>query len=145
MNMCTVTPLCISNDKIIACSLQSSHSKGIWMITSIWNLPREPYGLVCIPCHQIYIYIYIRGVMFTKFTVQFDTTQWCHVSVCFRYGVRGNWLRCNAGNISVLNREGEPMDITQARVCARVCTLQTKCKIYAGERLNLSHYTISRK
>ncbi len=28
----------------------------------------------------------------------------------------------NVGNISVLNHEGEPMDIKQARVCTRVYT-----------------------
>ncbi len=33
------------------------------------------------------------------------------------------------------------MDITQARVCTRVCTVQTKWKMYAGEHLNQSfHY-----
>ncbi len=34
----------------------------------------------------------------------------------------GNWLRCNVGNIAVLNREGEPMDITQGtcKLCARL-------------------------
>ncbi len=58
---------------------------------------------------------------------------------------RGDWLCSNVGNISVLNHEGEPMDITQAGVCTRVCTLQTLCKIYAGERLNLSQFSISRK
>ncbi len=31
------------------------------------------------------------------------------------------WLR-RIGNISVLNHEGEPMDITQARLFTRVCT-----------------------
>ncbi len=36
------------------------------------------------------------------------------------------------------------MDITQERVCTRVCTLQTLRKIYAGEHLNLSQFTISR-
>ncbi len=48
--------------------------------------------------NYIYIYIYSRGVMVHKI----------HGSV--RYG--GNWLRRNVGNISVLNHEGEPMDIT---------------------------------
>ncbi len=46
--------------------------------------------------------------------------------------------------ISVLNHEGETMDITQERVCTRVCTLLTLRKIYAGEHLNLSQFTISR-
>ncbi len=53
----------------------------------------------------------------------------------------GNRLRRNVGNISVSNHDGEPMDITQAHVCA----LQTLRKIYAGECLNLSQFTISRK
>ncbi len=57
----------------------------------------------------------------------------------------GDWLCRNVGNVSVLNHEGEPMDITQARVCTRVCTLQTKRKIYAGQRLNLSQFTIEKK
>ncbi len=35
---------------------------------------------------------------------------------------RGNWLCQNAGNISGLNHEGEPMESTQARVCTRVST-----------------------
>ncbi len=70
--------------------------------------------------------------------VRFDTTQWCHGLIRFRYGGQGNWLRRNVGNISVLNHEGEPMDITQAHV-------QTLRKIYAGECLNLSQFTISRK
>ncbi len=54
--------------------------------------------------------------------VRFDTTQWCQGSVRFRHGGWGNWLRHNVGNISVLNHEGEPMDITQACICTRVCT-----------------------
>ncbi len=41
-------------------------------------------------------------------------------------------LRQNTGNISVLNHEGEPMDITQA-------TWQTLRNSYAGECLNFSH------
>ncbi len=60
-------------------------------------------------------------------------------------GGGGDWLCRNVGNVSVLNHEGEPMDITQARVCTRVCTLQTKRNIYACEHLNLSQFTISRK
>ncbi len=46
----------------------------------------------------------------------------------FRYGGRGDWLHCNAGNISVLNHGSEPVDITQARVCTRVCKT---CKLNA--------------
>ncbi len=60
--------------------------------------------------------------MDNKFTVRFDTTQWCHGSVCFRYRGQGNWLHHNVGNISVLNHGGEPIDIKQARVCTKVCT-----------------------
>ncbi len=40
-------------------------------------------------------------------------------------------LRRNTGNTSVLNHEGEPMDITKA-----TCKLSNS---YAGERLNFSH------
>ncbi len=43
-----------------------------------------------------------------------------HSSVRFRYRGRVNWLRPNVRNISVLNHEGEAMDITQACVCTRV-------------------------
>ncbi len=53
-------------------------------------------------------------------------------------GLGGNWLRPNVGNISVSNHEGEPMDFTQAHICTSVSTLQTKCKMYAGEHLNQS-------
>ncbi len=42
--------------------------------------------------------------------------------------VQGNWLRSHVGNISVLNHEGEPMDITHN---------------YASERLNLSQCIIN--
>ncbi len=71
-------------------------------------------------------------------------TQWCHGSLRFRYGWQGNWVRRNVGNISVLNHEGEPMDITQA-LAPGFAHVQTKLEMYAGECLNLSHFTISRK
>ncbi len=75
----------------------------------------------------IYIYIYIRGVTVHKIhgSVRYDTV----VSRFGMFSIRGagNWLRRNVGNISVLNHEGEPMDIKQARVCTRVCT----CKLCA--------------
>ncbi len=69
------------------------------------------------------MYVCFRGVTVHKIhgSVRYDT-------VVSRFGMfsirggRGNWLRRNVGNISVLNHEGEPMDITQARVCTRVCT-----------------------
>ncbi len=70
----------------------------------------------------IYIYIYIRGVTVHKIhgSVRYDTV----VSWFGTFSIRGagQLLHCNVGNISVLNHEGEPMDITQARVCTRVCT-----------------------
>ncbi len=56
-------------------------------------------------------------------------TQWCHGSVCFRYGGRGNWLSRNVGNISVLNHEGEPMDITQAQICTHANFAQDLCRL----------------
>ncbi len=63
------------------------------------------------------------------------------VSVRYVFDTGGNLLCCSVGNISVLNHEAEPMDITQARICTKVCTMQTKCKIYDGEHLNQSfHY-----
>ncbi len=73
--------------------------------------------------------------------VRFDTTQWCHSSVRFRYGGQGNWLYRNVGNISVLNHEGELMDM----FAPGFAHVQTKRKIYAGEHLNLSQFTISKK
>ncbi len=39
------------------------------------------------------IYIYIRGVTVHK--MYGSIRQWCHGSVCFRYGGQGNWLRRN--------------------------------------------------
>ncbi len=51
-----------------------------------------------------------------------------------------HWLSRNVGNVSVLNHEGEPMDITQARVCTHA-----NMQIYASEHLNLSQITINRK
>ncbi len=81
-----------------------------------------------------HIYIYIRSVTVHKIhgSVQYDTVVSRFGMFSIR-GVRGNWLRRNVGNISVLNHEGEPMDV------------QTLRNIYAGERLNLSQFTISRK
>ncbi len=67
--------------------------------------------------------------------VRFDTTQWCHGLVRFRYGGRPN-----VGYISVLNHESEPMDIKHT-FAPGFAHMQTKCKIYAGEHLNQSfHY-----
>ncbi len=68
------------------------------------------------------INLYNRGVMVHKIhsSVRYDkVVSWFGT---FSIRGRGNWLRRNVGNISVLNHEGEPMDITQARVCTRVCT-----------------------
>ncbi len=71
---------------------------------------------------HIYTYIHIRGVTVHKIhsSVRYDTV----VSRFGMFSIRGggNWLRRNVGNISVLNHEGEPMDIPQARVCTRVYT-----------------------
>ncbi len=77
----------------------------------------------------IYIYIYIRGVTVHKIhgSVRYDT-------VVSRFGMfsirggRGNWLSRNVGNISVLNHEGEPMDITQAHVCTHANFAQDLCR-----------------
>ncbi len=41
----------LNNGTQVPCSLQSPHSKGIGMITSIWNLPREPCGSIRVPFH----------------------------------------------------------------------------------------------
>ncbi len=68
----------------------------------------------------IYIYIYIRGVTVHKIhgSVRYDTV----VSRFGMFSIRG------AGQLGMLeiflflNHEGKPKDITQARVCTRVCT-----------------------
>ncbi len=39
--LCQVHSKRLHNGTHVPCSLQSPHSKGIGMITSIWNLPRE--------------------------------------------------------------------------------------------------------
>ncbi len=80
---------------------------------------------VCV-CIYIYIYIhthihiYIHTYIYKRCNCsqnsRFGTSQRCPCLVRFRYGGQGNWLRRNVGNISVLNHEGEPMDITQAGV-----------------------------
>ncbi len=58
---------------------------------------------------------------------------------------RGKWLCHNVGNISVLNHEGEPIDITHTHAFAPgFAHMQTKRNIYAGERLDLSQFTINR-
>ncbi len=56
--------------------------------------------------------------------------------------VQGNWLRI-VGNISVLNHEGEPVDIT-LHCTARLHQGLHTFKIYAVEHLNLSQITIKR-
>ncbi len=57
----------------------------------------------------------------------------------------GQLVTSQCWNISVLNHEGDPMDITQARVCTRVCTRANFAQINAGECLNLRQFTINRK
>ncbi len=70
---------------------------------------------------------------------------WCHSHGSVRLRCGGaNWLRRNVGNISVLSREGEPMDITQAGVCIRVCTRADLAQNYAGKHLNFSQFTINK-
>ncbi len=72
---------------------------------------------------------------------RFDSIRHSGVMVRYVFYTGGNWLYVAMFEIYVLNHEGEPMDITQACVCTRVCTMQTKCNIYAGEHLNQSfHY-----
>ncbi len=65
---------------------------------------------------------YIRGVTVHKIhgSVRYDTV----VSRFGMFSIRGagQLVTSQCWNISVLNREGEPMDIKQARVCTRVCT-----------------------
>ncbi len=68
----------------------------------------------------IYIYIYIYKGCNGSQNSRFGSKR--HSGVTVRYGGQGNWLSRNVGNISVLNHEGKPMDITQARACTRVCT-----------------------
>ncbi len=61
-----------------------------------------------------------RGVTVHKIhgSVRYDTV----VSRFGMFSIRGGGAMCNVGNNSVLNHEGEPMDIKQAHVCTRVCT-----------------------
>ncbi len=56
-----------------------------------------------------------------------------YIGVTVRYifdtgGGRGNWLHSNVGNIPVLNHEGKPMDITEARVWTRANFVQYSCR-----------------
>ncbi len=81
--------------------------------------------------------IFIRGVTDYKIhgSVRYDTVVSRFGTFSIRGGGGGDCLCRNVGNISVLNHEDEPMDITQARVCT----------IYAGVHLNLSQFTLNRK
>ncbi len=54
------------------------------------------------------------------------------VRYIFDTGVGG--LRRNVRNSSVLNHEGQPMDITQAGVSTRVCTRAVKKKLNSNNR-----------
>ncbi len=69
-----------------------------------------------------------RGVTVHKIhgLVRYDTV----VSRFGTFSIRGrdNWLRSNVGNISVLNHEGKPMDITQVRVCTHANFAQDLCR-----------------
>ncbi len=76
--------------------------------------------------------------------VWFDTTQWCHGSVCFRYGA-GQLVTSQCWNISVLNHEGEQWISNKHAFAPGFAHVQTLCKIYANERLNRSQFTINRK
>ncbi len=76
-------------------------------------------------------------------SVRYDT-------VVSRFGMfsirgRGNWLRHNVGNISVLNHEGEQWISNKHAFAPGFAHVQTLCKIYADERLNRSQFTINRK
>ncbi len=79
---------------------------------------------------HIYKYIYIRGVTVHRMygPVRYDTVV-SQVRFVFDMGGEGggNWLCYNVGNISVLNHEGKPIHITQARVCARANFAQYLC------------------
>ncbi len=63
--------------------------------------------------------VLIRGVTVQKIpgSVRYDSG--VTGSVRFQYVGQGNWLHRNVGNISVLNHEGEPMDITQMCIHAQ--------------------------
>ncbi len=69
------------------------------------------YMCVCLYV-RTYVYIYIYMGCNGSQNSGFNTTQWCHGLVCFRWGGGGgggNWICRNVGNISVLNHEGEPI------------------------------------
>ncbi len=63
------------------------------------------------------IYQGCNGSQYSQFgSVRYDTV----VSRVSTFSIRGgggggNWLRLNVGNISVLNHEGEPMNITHVQ------------------------------
>ncbi len=86
--------------------------------------------------------IYILGVVTVHKihgSVRYDTV----VSQFDTFSIRGagNRLRRNVGNISVLNHEGEPMGITQALDCTRVCTCANSARFMLVNIINQSvHY-----
>ncbi len=53
----------------------------------------------------------------------------------------GNWLGRNVGNIYFLNHKDEPMDVTQALVCTRVCTRARFMLV----NIFICQFTVSRK
>ncbi len=77
---------------------------------------------------RVRVCVCIRGVTVHKIpgSVRYDT-------VVSRFGTfsiwgGGNLLHPNVRNISVLNHEGEPMDITQACVCTCANFAQYLCR-----------------
>ncbi len=78
---------------------------------------------------------YIRGVTVHKIhsSVRYDTV----VSRFGTFSIRGGQLVMSQCFFKPWRRAN---DITQARVCTRVCTMQTKCKIYAGDLNQSFHY-----
>ncbi len=65
LSLCQVHSRRLHNGTHVPCSLQSPHSEGIGMITSIWNFSREPFGSIRVPLRSvtplIYIYILVVG------------------------------------------------------------------------------------
>ncbi len=88
---------------------------------------------VCLPA------VIYRGVTVHKIhgSVWYDTV----VSWFGMFSIRGagQLVMSQCWKYFCFKHEGEPMDITQARICTRVYTraynVQTLCKIYAGELL----------
>ncbi len=70
---------------------------------------------------------------------------WCHSHGSVRLRCGGaNWLRRDVGNMSVLSREGEPMESHKQAFAPGFAHVQTWRNIYASKHLNFSQFTINK-